>query len=66
MKTAQKINGQPVLASASAPHQAICPYCGGQVVLRQRQLMNQGGVVYYWRHRENHNLRCSGRTRPVT
>jgi len=54
---------QPVVASAEAPQEAICPACGGVVILRQRKLMNQGGYAYYWRHRDNRNRECAKRHR---
>lgn len=65
MKTAQTEKGESVLASATAPRQALCRYCGGEVILRHRHRMNNQGVVYYWRHRSNRNLKCTARTRPV-
>ena len=62
MKTAHHPDtSQPITAVADAPAQAICPHCGGQVTLRRRQRMN-GTVVYFWRHLDNHNRECSGRS----
>jgi uncharacterized Zn-finger protein len=63
MKTAQASDGKEVIASKEAPKEAICPYCKGIVTLRKRSLMNNGGYVYYWRHRDNKNLSCRGRSR---
>ena len=65
MKTAQHPdNQQPITASDAAPEQAVCPSCGGVVILRRRKRMN-GTCVYYWRHRDNRNRHCKGRSRPV-
>lgn len=65
MKMAQTAKGEPVLATATAPPQAICRWCGGEVTLRHRHRMNKQGVVYFWRHRSNRNLKCTARARPV-
>lgn len=50
MKTAVSSCGSIVAASLGAPVQAICPKCGGVVILRVRRLMANGGNSYYWRH----------------
>ena len=50
MKTAVSSYGKPVAASHSAPTEAICPKCGGAVMLRVRRLMANSGNSYYWRH----------------
>ncbi|MFN2161052.1 MAG: hypothetical protein ACK2UN_03165 [Candidatus Promineifilaceae bacterium] len=63
MKTAQAQDGTEVIASNEAPIEAICPYCKGIVILRKRKLMNNGGYVYFWRHRDNKNRNCPGRSR---
>ena len=65
MKMAQTVNGERIHASATAPQQAICLSCGGEVTLRHRHRMNKEGVVYFWRHRSNRNLKCTARARPV-
>ncbi len=44
MKIANSNTGQPVLASASSPKQAICPDCGGILTLRSRRPMKNGKV----------------------
>lgn len=50
MKTAVSSNGKIVTASHSAPARAICPTCGGVVLLRARKLMANAGNSYYWHH----------------
>lgn len=50
MKTAVSSYGVSVAASISAPATAICPKCGGVVILKARKLMANGGNTYYWRH----------------
>jgi hypothetical protein len=50
MKTAVSSHGQPIAASPSAPGTAVCPNCGGVVMLRVRRLMANSGNSYYWRH----------------
>lgn len=50
MKTAVSSNGAIVAASQVAPQRAICPKCGGIVILRGRKLMANSGYSYYWRH----------------
>lgn len=50
MKTAVSSRGHVVPASEAAPTQAICPKCGGIVILRVRRLMANSGNSYYWRH----------------
>lgn len=54
---------QMVTASETAPVKAVCPYCHGAVILRRRKRMN-GGCAYFWRHQDNHNRVCNGRSRP--
>lgn len=63
MKTALNQQGNVVLASVSAPEHAVCPICGGPVMLRTRKLMANGGTIYFWRHRDN-QIVCR-RPRPV-
>jgi hypothetical protein len=65
VKTAKTIDGKIIEASESAPPKAICPYCGGEVTLRSRRMMNSDVKAYYWRHRNNENRNCSGRSRVV-
>jgi len=50
MKTAVTSNGKRVVASQASPDFAVCPTCGGGVVLRARRLMANAGHSYYWRH----------------
>jgi DNA-directed RNA polymerase subunit RPC12/RpoP len=63
MKTAIATDGKEIIASTQAPKEAICPYCKSVVILRKRKLMNNGGYAYYWRHRDNQNRSCPGRSR---
>lgn len=63
MKTAQTKDGIPIPANEDAPSEATCPYCGGIVILRRRKLMNSRGYSYYWRHLDNKNRSCPGRSR---
>jgi hypothetical protein len=65
MKVAQTVDGKKVVASASAPKEAVCPCCGGRLTLRSRRTMNNGQRTYFWRHRSNHNTNCSARNRPI-
>jgi hypothetical protein len=65
MKTAQTVDGKTIIASKTAPKEAVCPYCGGILVLRSRRTMNGEKASYYWRHQNNKNPNCSGRARPV-
>jgi DNA-directed RNA polymerase subunit RPC12/RpoP len=64
MKIAQTFEGQPIEASVTAPKEAVCPCCGGRLLLRARKLMGDGQRVYYWRHQGNRNRDCSARKRP--
>jgi len=57
-------DGGRLVASDTAPKQAICPSCGGKVILRQRKLMNNSGTTYYWKHLGNLNRNCTARVRP--
>lgn len=65
MKIANTPNGQPIEASPAAPREAICPYCGGKLILRSRRTMNNGKATYFWRHHSNMNSNCAARRRPV-
>ncbi|MCB8968148.1 MAG: hypothetical protein H6660_14785 [Ardenticatenaceae bacterium] len=65
MKVAQNKDGNPVVATDSAPKQAICPRCGGVLELRSRRTMGDGCLTYFWRHQSNNNTKCTGRRRPV-
>ncbi len=53
MKTAVSSGGVSLAASGSAPATAICPTCGGAVILKARKLMANGGNTYYWRHAQD-------------
>ncbi len=66
MKTARLPDSHlPVPAAPTAPPCAICPHCGGVVVLRRRKGMNDGPVTYFWRHQDNRNRSCNGRNHPL-
>jgi hypothetical protein len=65
VKTAKTKDGKEITASKTAPDKAICPYCDGIVTLRSRRTMNGGEKAYYWRHCNNQNRNCSGRTRVI-
>lgn len=65
MKVAQTTDGKQITADAQAPPKAICPVCGGPLTLRSRRIMNNGGRIYFWRHRSNHNRHCGARNRPI-
>ncbi len=66
MKKALALNGKLIEAESSSPVEARCPFCSGRMVLRQRRQMDRKKVTYFWRHLDNRNLYCSGRTRPVS
>lgn len=53
MKTAVTSNGKPLVAAIGCPPRAICPKCGGSVILRTRRLMANAGDTYYWRHQDD-------------
>ena len=53
MKTAVSSNGAQLVAASGAPASAICPKCGGLVILRARRLMANSGNTYYWRHQDD-------------
>lgn len=53
-----------VMADCNAPKVALCPQCGGEVILRSRRLMVSKELVYFWRHTNNDNLGCEGRRSP--
>jgi hypothetical protein len=61
MKTAMNRAGEPIEAEGATEDRAVCPYCGGEVALRRRRLMG-GRWVAYWRHPDNGNLSCPGRS----
>jgi hypothetical protein len=62
MKVAVDETGLPVRAEAGAPVQALCPLCGGPMILRRRQRSSgPGDVTYFWRHQDNTNLHCHAR-----
>lgn len=62
MKEAILQDGERVKASEDAPAEALCPCCGHAVILRSRRLMNNGGVVHYWRHKDGGSLNCKERS----
>ncbi|MDX1417216.1 MAG: hypothetical protein R3293_23620 [Candidatus Promineifilaceae bacterium] len=63
MKTAKTKDGERVEASEEAPQEAICMYCGGVVILRGRRRMGTSKKSYFWRHLDNKNMNCRGRSR---
>ena len=63
MKVAKDVKGQEVIAEEGAPRRAVCPYCGGTVILRGRRTMANSEKSYYWRHLDNEHPDCPGRTR---
>ncbi|MBK7896871.1 MAG: hypothetical protein WAS33_23995 [Candidatus Promineifilaceae bacterium] len=63
MKIAQLPDGTAVAASENAPLEAICPHCGGVLLLRQRRTMTKSVVAFFWRHADNQNLHCQARQR---
>ncbi|MCB9009712.1 MAG: hypothetical protein H6656_20495 [Ardenticatenaceae bacterium] len=65
MKVANLPDGTAVEATESAPQEAICPHCGGVLLLRQRRTMKKSVVAFYWRHSSNQNLNCTARKRHV-
>lgn len=66
MKVAQHPQNQQLIkACDTAPETAVCPHCRGVVVLRRRKRMNQAGCTYFWRHRDNRDRACNGRSRPL-
>jgi predicted RNA-binding Zn-ribbon protein involved in translation (DUF1610 family) len=66
MKVACTTSGEQIIANPAAPHQAVCPVCGGALTLRSRKTMNNGQKTYFWRHRSNRNTHCSARNRPMS
>jgi hypothetical protein len=62
MKVAVDDTGSPVRAEAGAPKQALCPQCGGPMILRRRRGgARPGDLTYFWRHQDNTNLACCAR-----
>lgn len=62
MKTALAQDGSPIEAGTGVPEQAICPHCGGVVILRQRSRSHPPGhVSQFWRHRDHDNVGCPAR-----
>jgi len=61
VKIAKLQNGELVTASKSAPDQAICPVCGGVVVLRKRKKMGGSELTFFWRHKDGKNVDCPQR-----
>jgi len=66
MKVAQTRDGKQIVAAPTAPDKAVCPACGGTLILRSRRTMGNGNKTYYWRHRSNRNRNCSARNRPYS
>lgn len=64
MQIAHTPTAEPVSAGPGAPAKAICPHCQGEVTLRRRRRMNNGGYTYFWRHRANQGPPCQARTSP--
>ena len=62
MRLALDATGSPIEAQAGLPDQAICPQCGGVVILRQRRRGHQSDdVIYFWRHQDRANAHCPAR-----
>ena len=61
MQSAVTIEGSLIGACANAPTTALCPRCGGVVVLRRRRRSHDGGVTYFWRHQDHENRNCTAR-----
>jgi hypothetical protein len=62
MDVAVDETGSPVRAEAGAPKSALCPKCGGPMILRRRRRSSRpGDVTYFWRHQDNTNLDCRAR-----
>ncbi|MFN2190459.1 MAG: hypothetical protein ACK2T3_16975 [Candidatus Promineifilaceae bacterium] len=66
MKVACTASGEQITANPTAPRQAVCPVCGGTLILRSRKTMNNGQKTFFWRHRSNRNTHCSARNRPIS
>jgi len=63
MKIALNAEGKQIQASAEAPAEGICPYCGGVVLLRGRRVIGSDEKSYYWRHAPGGDPNCPARTR---
>lgn len=62
MRLALDATGSPIVAQAGLPDRAVCPHCGGVVILRQRRRSQpRGDVVYFWRHLNRDNTSCPAR-----
>ena len=62
MRTALDDTGSPLEANVGLPDRAICPRCGGAVILRQRRRSRpHHGVTYFWRHQDHENAGCPAR-----
>ena len=62
MRTARDHTGCPLEAAPGAPAQAICPHCGGVVILRRRSRSRlPSDVSHFWRHRDHENTGCPAR-----
>ena len=66
MKVACTTSGEQIIANPSAPPEAVCPVCGGTLILRSRKTMDNGRKTYFWRHLSNRNTHCSARNRPIS
>jgi len=63
MKIAQTADGEKIEAAKDSPRIAICSYCAGEVILRGRKIMGSKEKSYFWRHLDNQNRNCPGRSR---
>jgi len=63
MKIAKNQDGKEIDAKEDAPQEAICLFCGGVVILRGRRRMGSDKKSYFWRHLDNKNRNCRGRSR---
>jgi predicted RNA-binding Zn-ribbon protein involved in translation (DUF1610 family) len=48
--------GAVVVAGEGAPPEAVCPACGGRVILRGRR--SRDGTVWFYRHADGVGLDC--------
>lgn len=62
MITALDQTGVLIEAAIGAPEQAVCPHCGGVVILRRRRSHRlSSDVSHFWRHRDHDNIDCPAR-----
>jgi len=64
MRIAHDPQGEPIEASAQAPLEAKCPFCGGSVTLRSRKAMGSRELTHFWRHVRLTDFDCPGRSSP--